>query len=153
MCTTLKLYTDASVDPSGQSSLAYVVVDGDKIINSQLMTCPLSTSVRMEMWAVIFGLGRIPKKKKLKIKIYTDLKYIVNGFENIDDKIKNSRTNQDLWYRLKKNSEGFISSECLWIKSKSGNIYHHLADQIAFEGKNLDKGYFIDSEYEKMSKK
>lgn len=114
---------------------------------------PLTTNNRMELMAVISGIGAL--KEPCNLKIYSDSAYVVNAFNEkwIDNWQKNNWVksdkkkveNDDLWKLLllqiksKKHNVEFVK-----VKGHSDNEYNNLCDKLAKEAIeeyiNLNKG-------------
>jgi ribonuclease HI len=109
----------------------------------------LTTNNRMELMAVIAGLGAI-KKLGIPVTIYSDSKYVVEavkqgwiwGWEKKDFK---NKANQDLWKRYivlhKKYTPEFV-----WVRGHAGHVENERCDQLAVsaaQGYDLlvDEGY------------
>lgn len=108
-----------------------------------------TTNNRMELLGVIVGLEAI-KKNKLKVKIYSDSKYVIdsinlkwvfkwqkNGFKN--------KANQDLWQRFLK-VHILNQHEFIWVKGHANNAENNRCDELALAAakKNnllIDEGY------------
>jgi ribonuclease HI len=107
-----------------------------------------TTNNRMEMMAVIQSLESL--KHPVKITLYTDSKYVLDGItkwiigwkkngwrDASNEPVKNS----DLWQRLDQATKPH-TIEWVWIKGHSGNPGNERADELARLG--IQKGLKID---------
>ncbi|MEY4082998.1 MAG: ribonuclease [Pseudomonadota bacterium] len=101
---------------------------------------PMTTNNRMELMAVIQGLGALTRP--CRVTIYTDSSYVKNGVEVWlqNWKKKGWKTaagkpvaNQDLWQRLEKALEGH-QTDWVWVKGHSGHPENERADALANKG-------------------
>lgn len=100
----------------------------------------MTTNNRMELMAVIQGLGALTRP--CRVTIYTDSSYVKNGVEVWlqNWKKKGWKTaagkpvaNQDLWQRLEKALEGH-QTDWVWVKGHSGHFGNERADALANKG-------------------
>ena len=91
----------------------------------------------MELLASINALKEI--KKRSRIVLYTDSKYLIDGINNWIKKWKSNNwktsnkkdvKNKDLWLLLE-SCINFHSVTWIWVKGHSGNIFNEEADQLA----------------------
>lgn len=114
----------------------------------------LTTNNRMELMAVIKGL-EILNKENLKVKIYSDSKYVVDAVNKkwlnnwIKTDFKNKK-NEDLWRRYYKASQKHFV-ELIWIKGHNGHIYNERCDVLAVKAAE-NKNLLIDDFYENLQK-
>jgi len=97
-----------------------------------------TTNNRMEMTAVIEGLGAI--KQPSHVSIYTDSKYVMDGAKTwiIGWKKRGWKTadkkpvkNEDLWRMLDEQQTRHLSVKWTWVAGHSGHIENERADQLA----------------------
>ena len=133
-----KIYTDGACSGNpGKGGWAAIILDNDlnqsNISGSETNT----TNNRMELLAPIMALKKI--KKKSRITIFTDSKYVKDGItdwikkwklNNWKSSKKKPVKNKDLWMKL--------DNSCLkhevtwkWVKAHAGNKYNDLADKLA----------------------
>ena len=133
----IEIYTDGScLENPGNGGWAAIINDSGKIVKisgSEKNT----TNNRMELMAPIEALGKINKKKK--VKIFTDSQYVKMGITNwIHNWIKNSWQtskkedvkNKDLWLNLYKLTQS-LDIEWHWVKSHAGNTLNEEVDALA----------------------
>jgi ribonuclease HI len=109
----------------------------------------LTTNNRMELMAVIAGLGAI-KKLGIPVTVYSDSKYVVEavkqgwiwGWEKKDFK---NKANQDLWKRYIMLHKRY-NPEFVWVRGHAGHPQNERCDQLAVsaaQGYDLlvDEGY------------
>ena len=133
----IEIYTDGScLENPGNGGWAAIINDDgkiEKISGSEKNT----TNNRMELMAPIEALGKIKKKKK--VKIFTDSQYVKMGITNwIHNWIKNNWQtskkedvkNKDLWLNLYKLTQS-LDIEWHWVKAHAGNTLNEEVDALA----------------------
>jgi ribonuclease HI len=135
--TKVQMYTDGACrgnpGPGGWAALLIVGESRKEISGAESAT----TNNRMELLAAIAGLGAL--KRRCKVDLYTDSKYVLQGITQWlpQWKAKGWRTaarkpvrNQDLWEQLDLAAE---SQDIIWhwVKGHSGDAGNELADQLA----------------------
>ena len=133
----IEIYTDGScLENPGNGGWAAIINDDgkiEKISGSERNT----TNNRMELMAPIKALGKINKKKK--VKIFTDSQYVKMGITNwIHNWIKNNWQtskkedvkNKDLWLNLYKLTQSH-DVEWHWVKAHAGNTLNEEVDALA----------------------
>ena len=133
----IEIYTDGScLENPGNGGWAAIINDDgkiEKISGSEKNT----TNNRMELMAPIEALGKINKKKK--VKIFTDSQYVKMGITNwIHNWIKNNWQtskkedvkNKDLWLNLYKLTQS-LDIEWHWVKAHAGNTLNEEFDALA----------------------
>ena len=133
----IEIYTDGScLENPGNGGWAAIINDNgkiEKISGSEKNT----TNNRMELMAPIEALGKINKKKK--VKIFTDSQYVKMGITNwIHNWIKNNWQtskkedvkNKDLWLNLYKLTQS-LDIEWHWVKAHAGNTLNEEVDALA----------------------
>ena len=133
----IEIYTDGScLENPGNGGWAAIINDDgkiEKISGSEKNT----TNNRMELMAPIEALGKINKKKK--VKIFTDSQYVKMGITNwIHNWIKNNWQttkkedvkNKDLWLNLFKLTQS-LDIEWHWVKAHAGNTLNEEVDALA----------------------
>lgn len=97
-----------------------------------------TTNNRMEMMAVIKGLGAL-KKDDSAVTIYTDSKYVLQGAtewlegwkaRGWKSASKKPIKNQDLWERID-SLIGQHSVEFIWVKGHNGDEFNERVDKLA----------------------
>ena len=103
---------------------------------------PDTTNNRMELMAVIAGLGALKRDNATHVEIHTDSKYVQQGMQSwIHGWKKNGwRTsdkkpvkNADLWQRLDQLAQQFDVS-WHWVKGHAGHPENEQADALANRG-------------------
>lgn len=101
---------------------------------------PHTTNNRMELLAVIEGLGAL--KKRSRVQVYTDSKYVQQGVTQWLEgwKARGWKTaskspvkNDDLWKRL----DALLGAHDLswhWVKGHAGHVDNERADELANRG-------------------
>ena len=133
----IEIYTDGScLENPGNGGWAAIINDDgkiEKISGSEKNT----KNNRMELMAPIEALGKINKKKK--VKIFTDSQYVKMGITNwIHNWIKNNWQtskkedvkNKDLWLNLYKLTQS-LDIEWHWVKAHAGNTLNEEVDALA----------------------
>jgi ribonuclease HI len=133
----IEIYTDGScLENPGNGGWAAIINDDgkiEKISGSEKNT----TNNRMELMAPIEALGKINKKKK--VRIFTDSQYVKMGITNwIHNWIKNNWQtskkedvkNKDLWLILYKLTQS-LDIEWHWVKAHAGNTLNEEVDALA----------------------
>ena len=130
----IKIYTDGSSrgNPGpGGYGIVLLYKDNRKEISQGYK---LTTNNRMELTAVIKALQSI-KNDKLKIKIYSDSKYVVESIEkgwiwNWEKKNFKKKLNSDLWKVLIPLYKKF-NVKFEWVKGHAGNKENERCDELA----------------------
>ena len=133
----IKIYTDGScLNNPGNGGWAAIINDNGiiiKISGNEKNT----TNNRMELMAPIKALKKI--KKKDKIEIYTDSKYVKLGItdwiykwskNNWQTSKKENVKNKELWVELFDLSKSFEIS-WVWVKAHAGNHLNEEVDSLA----------------------
>jgi ribonuclease HI len=148
------IYTDGAARGNpGPGGYGVVMLFGDlrKEISEGFRN---TTNNRMELLGVIVGLEAV-KNKELKIKVYSDSKYVVDAVNkgwlwDWEKKRFKKKKNPDLWIRFiaiyKQLSVMFI-----WVKGHADIPENERCDELAVEaskGENLQKddGYETENE-------
>ena len=129
----MTIYTDGSCinNPGpGCYGAIQIINNNYKILFTR--TIKHTTNSKMELLAVLMCMIKFPSTKKT---IYTDSKYIVNGFNNWmhnwnDKKWSKQIKHRSLWkliYFFKNNT--VID----WVKGHSDNTYNNIIDRIVYE--------------------
>ena len=133
----IKIYTDGScLNNPGNGGWAAIINDNGiiiKISGNEKDT----TNNKMELMAPIKALKKI--KKKDKIEIYTDSKYVKLGItdwiykwskNNWQTSKKENVKNKELWVELFDLSKSFEIS-WVWVKAHAGNHLNEEVDSLA----------------------
>ena len=148
------IYSDGSClqnpGPGGYGTIIQFLDENEEVKNTKMLSQgnPHTTNNEMELSGVIAGLQNLPEED-LCVKIITDSRYVVSGFEKCwVDKWKKSgwkRTvynpmtstwyyapvkNEFLWKELDKLVSKYnVTFE--WIKGHAGHIYNEECDRMA----------------------
>ncbi|MDP8224640.1 MAG: ribonuclease H [Candidatus Lernaella stagnicola] len=133
------IYTDGSIHENpGKGAWACVIVH-DNERQAVVGFAESTTSNRMEILPAIEGLKRTPERAK--VKVVSDCKYLVDGFNKWMDKWiarhwLNSGgkpvLNQDLWRELRK----LVSTrevEFIWVRGHNGHEMNEEVHRLACE--------------------
>ena len=134
----ITIYTDGACSGNpGRGGWAAIILDKNYKYYSVSGGINNTTNNRMELMAPIMALKKI--KKKSKITIYTDSKYVKDGItdwikkwklNNWKNSNKKPVKNKDLWIKLD-NSCQKHEINWKWVKAHAGNKYNNLADELA----------------------
>lgn len=138
----VEIYTDGACSgnpgPGGYAAiLRYVDKNNEEHVSEIIGYETSSTNNRMELRAVIESLKKL--KYPVKVKIYSDSKYVVDAFNKgwIFKWIKNKfsgRKNSDLWKELSKlvyDDLSEYSIEFIWVKGHAENEFNNRVDELA----------------------
>ena len=126
------IYTDGACVPNPGKGGWGATMQYKDTIKEFSGTDDLTTNNRMEMQAAIEALSRLTRP--CKVKIYSDSKYLVDGFTkwfpNWKKQRKTGYLNQDLWLKL-----DIVAAphniEWQWVKGHSGNPGNERANDLA----------------------
>jgi len=148
----IELYTDGGADPNPGVGGLGVVLKYKEHRKEIFRGYELTTNNRMEILAVIVGLEEL--KKKSKVEVYSDSKYVVDSVNlewifkwknNNWFKHKGKAENIDLWERLiillDKHNVKFN-----WVKGHNGHLENERCDELATLGTKLPNK-LVDKEY------
>jgi ribonuclease HI len=135
--TSVKIYTDGACrgnpGPGAWAALLIAGAERKEIYGAE----PQTTNNRMELLAVIGGLGAL--KRRCAVQIYTDSKYVLQGATEWlpQWKTRGWRTasrqavkNQDLWENLDA-AMAAQDIEWHWVRGHSGDEGNEYVDQLA----------------------
>src|ERR1700683_1596613 len=135
--TKVEIYTDGACrgnpGPGAGASCLIGGSEGKEICGAE----PATTNNRMELMAVIGGLGAL--KRRCAVQLYTDSKYVLQGATEwlAQWKARGWRTasrqpvkNQDLWERLDA-ATAAQDIEWHWVKGHSGHEGNEYVDALA----------------------
>ena len=110
----------------------------------------LTTNNRMELLAVIVGLEALTRKD-LKVKIYSDSKYVVDAVTkgwiwDWESKRFKKKKNQDLWMRYIKLHRQF-NIDFFWVKGHAEIPENERCDELAVEA-SMQPDLLVDHAYE-----
>jgi len=143
------IYTDGAARGNpGPGGLGVVMMFGDH--RRELSEgYRITTNNRMELLAVIRGLEAL-KRHDLKIKIYTDSKYVSEAVNqgwvfNWEAKRFKKKKNTDLWQRFLELYRKFDIT-LIWVKGHANNKENERCDRLAVEASHggqllEDSGY------------
>lgn len=150
----IEIYTDGgAINNPGPGGYGVVILvdDTSKELSGGYR---YTTNNRMELMACIKGIEALPTRKR-KVALFSDSKYVVNGFSKGWAKGWRKRkwmksdgkpaVNPDLWKKLLDLTEG-LNISFQWVKGHAGHPLNERCDQLAVQsarGTNLveDKGY------------
>ena len=134
----VKMYTDGAClgnpGPGGWGVLLMLEGNERELSGNEEQT----TNNRMELTAVIKGLGVL--KRSTKITVYTDSQYVKNGItvwinkwrkQNWLKSDKKPVKNKDLWLELEA-VVALHTVEWQWVKAHSGVVENERVDQLAY---------------------
>lgn len=137
---TIEIYTDGACKgnpgPGGWGALLRYRMQEKELSGGE----PVTTNNRMELMAVIAALEAL--KRRAKIAIYTDSKYVQQGISQWihgwkqKNWITSARTpvkNVDLWQRLDRLANQHEIEWC-WVKGHAGHPENERADALANRG-------------------
>lgn len=137
---TIEIYTDGACKgnpgPGGWGALLRYRTQEKELSGGE----PATTNNRMELMAVIAALEAL--KRRAKIAIYTDSKYVQQGISQWihgwkqKNWITSARTpvkNVDLWQRLDRLANQHEIEWC-WVKGHAGHPENERADALANRG-------------------
>ncbi len=135
--TQVEIYTDGACrgnpGPGGWAALLIAGAQRKEVSGSEAAT----TNNRMELMAAIGGLAAL--KRRCSVKLYTDSKYVLQGFTEWLPQWKSRgwRTaarepvkNQDLWEMLD-TAAAQQDIEWHWVKGHSGHEGNEYVDRLA----------------------
>ena len=135
--TTVEIYTDGACrgnpGPGAWAALLIAGKERKEIYGAEAAT----TNNRMELMAVIGGLGAL--KRRCAVQLYTDSKYVLQGITEWLPQWKSRgwRTaarepvkNQDLWERLDA-AAAAQDIDWHWVKGHSGHEHNDYVDELA----------------------
>ena len=138
------IYTDGScLGNPGNGGWAAIII-GEKEIKKISGSEKNTTNNRMELLAPINALKGM--KPGVKIKLYTDSKYVKNGItawinnwfaNNWKTSKKEDVKNKDLWIELY-NLNKSLNVQWNWVKAHDGNPMNEEVDLLAKKAANLD---------------
>jgi len=134
----IQLYTDGGSDPNpGRGGFGFILCQNGKC-KEFAKGFALTTNNRMELMAVIYGLAQI--KRKCKVTVYSDSKYVLDGIEkgwakkwrskNWMRNSKEKAINADLWKELLELCERHEVS-LRWVKGHNGHPQNERCDGLA----------------------
>jgi len=140
----VEIFTDGS--SSKNSGFGIVMLFGVKQKNIVSNTYSKSTSIRMEIKAIIHALELV--KPNYDIYIYCDNKIVIDTINKwidgwIERGVLDSKSNPGLWNRFLKIRNLHIdggSDMCFcWIRSHTGHKYNVIADKLAAKASGGNK--------------
>lgn len=149
------LYTDGSAKGNpGRGGYGVVLISG-KYRKELSCGYRLTTNNRMELLAVVVGLGSLTRIQET-VTVYSDSKYVVDAVEKKwvfgwEIKNFNKKKNPDLWIRfLKIYRQHKVTFK--WVKGHANNKENERCDYLAVEASEK-KPLEIDHWYEKSKEK
>jgi ribonuclease HI len=126
------IYTDGACVPNPGKGGWGATMQYRDVIKEFSGSEPQTTNNRMEMQAAIEALTRL--KRPCKVRIYSDSKYLVDGFTQwFPNWKKNKKTgylNQDLWLKLETVAAAH-DIDWQWVKAHAGNPGNERANDLA----------------------
>lgn len=144
--TDVIIFTDGSasnLDGSGGYAALLIAGEREKIVSGSAYN---TTNQRMELMAVIQGLAALKRRRRWKVKVYSDSAYVVNGFRQ-EWVIKwrangwyNYRNkpvaNREMWETLE-SLVAIYDVEFIHIKGHAGNVMNERVDGLASQARRL----------------
>ena len=126
------IYTDGACVPNPGKGGWGITMQYRDVIKEFSGTEPQTTNNRMEMQAAIEALTRL--KRPCKVRIYSDSKYLVDGFTqwftNWKKKGRTDYLNRDLWLKLETVAAAH-DIDWQWVKAHAGNPGNERANDLA----------------------
>ena len=144
------IYTDGAARGNpGPGGLGVVMLYG-KHRKEISVGFELTTNNRMELLGVILGLEAL-KRKDLKVKIYTDSRYVSDAVNkgwvfSWESKRFKKKKNVDLWIRFLEVYRMCSSVTFIWVKGHANIPENERCDTLAVEA-SYGKGRLVDSGY------
>lgn len=134
----IELFTDGGAEPNpGVGGFGFILCQRGQC-KEFAQGFNHTTNNRMELMAVIYGLGQI--KRKARVQVYSDSKYVIDGIEkgwakNWRSKgwMRNSKEkaiNSDLWAKLL-DLVDYHEVRFQWVKGHNGHMQNERCDQLA----------------------
>ncbi|NNC84048.1 MAG: ribonuclease HI [Flavobacteriales bacterium] len=149
----IELFTDGGAEPNpGIGGFGFILCQRGHC-KEFAQGFEMTTNNRMELMAVIYGLAQI--KRRTRVQVYSDSKYVIDGIEkgwakNWRSKgwMRNSKEkalNADLWARLLELVDHH-EVRFQWVKGHNGHMQNERCDALAtWAIKNselrVDEGY------------
>ena len=138
---TVSLYTDGGcIGNPGPAGWAFVVVAEGKAIYASSRHLGNCTNNIAEVSAAIGALEALTGRTDLKLTVYSDAKYVVDGISSwiVGWKRKGWKNaagepvaNRPLWEKLDALASTFPSIAWKWVKGHNGDRFNEMADQLA----------------------
>jgi ribonuclease HI len=126
------IYTDGACVPNPGKGGWGITMQYKDVIKEFSGHDPLTTNNRMEMQAAIEALSRL--KRPCNVKLYSDSKYLIDGFTqwfpNWKKTNRKDYLNKDLWFQLEIAAAPH-TIEWAWVKGHSGNPGNERANTLA----------------------
>lgn len=126
------IYTDGSCVPNPGKGGWGATLQYKHIIKEFSGFDPETTNNRMEMQAAIEALSKLTRP--CKVKLYSDSKYLIDGFTQWLPNWKKTKRkdylNKDLWHRLEIVAAPH-TIEWEWVKGHSGNLGNERVNTLA----------------------
>jgi ribonuclease HI len=152
MSHSIQMYTDGAARGNpGPGGYGVILMSG-KHRKELSQGYRRTTNNRMELMAVIAGLGAL-KKEGMNVTIYTDSQYVAKAIQEgwlknwIVTQFKGGKKNKDLWMQYHELAQKH-HIKFVWVKGHADNPFNNRCDELATsaaDGTNL----LIDEEYEK----
>lgn len=146
----IRIYTDGAAQGNPGPGGYGVILKYNEHVKELSQGFRLTTNNRMELLAVIMGLGAI-KKEGIPVSIYSDSEYVVKAVEqgwlwNWQKKNFAGKKNADLWKRYiplhKKYKPKFH-----WVRGHAGHAENERCDYLAVAAAS-SRNLLVDEEYE-----
>lgn len=148
----INIYTDGACSGNpGKGGYGVIMeVDGTNLRKEFSKGYRLTTNNRMELLAVIKGLGQL-KKQGCRVVVYSDSRYVVDAVEKgwvfqWEEKNFKDRKNADLWIEFlkqyRKHSVSFV-----WVKGHNNHPMNERCDFLAVKASGENK-LLIDQGFE-----
>ena len=148
MSHSIQMYTDGAARGNpGPGGYGVILMSG-KHRKELSQGYRRTTNNRMELMAVLAGLGAL-KKEGMNVTIYTDSQYVAKAIQEgwlknwIVTQFKGGKKNKDLWMQYHELAQKH-HIKFVWVKGHADNPQNNRCDQLATEA--ADSGILIEDE-------
>lgn len=152
----IRIYTDGAAQGNPGPGGYGVILKFNDHVKEISQGFRLTTNNRMELMAVIAGLGAI-KKTGIPVAIYSDSAYVVNAVEKgwiweWEKKNFRKKANVDLWQRYIALHDKY-NPKFFWVRGHAGHVENERCDYLAVKAATgfdlpADEGYEKQKETE-----
>lgn len=151
----VEMWCDGScLKPGEHGAWAYLIrfPEGEELRGVEAVEA--TTNNRMEMAAVLYGLGRLMElgHNLTPITVYCDSQYVINGLKEWlpNWKRNNWRTannkpvkNQSIWEKLDELAGAFADLRFVWVRGHDGNEGNEIVDKMCHRQAKLLRGDLV----------